>query len=777
MRNLQMALTTGAGSTLLLSVGLVIAPPATAQAQSKAPLEEIIVTAQKRTEVLSEVPMSITVLGGDTLESQRATNFQDLVSLVPGFSVNTEGNAGVSRITLRGINTGGVASTVGVYVDDVPFGSSSGLANAAVLSGDFDTFDLARIEVLRGPQGTLYGASSLGGVLKYVTNQPSTEGFEARGQLSVESVDGGGTGYAGTGVVNVPVSDTFAVRATGFYRYDDGFIDSIGGNPIPSLDPNTFTLDPTVPVVEGARVEDDINSVDRYGGRISALFEPSDRFSLNLTALLQNINSDSADLVEADPLMLEPVEGGNVRSRYHSDYTDIEYQIYSATLNWDFGGASLQSVTSYSEFEHEFQVDVAANTLLTGGIPLASLVTAFFGDRETRPLSAVQQQITSTDKFTQELRLVSDESDTLEWLVGLYYTDEDSGIDPQNFLAVEAGTDTVANDLPLLVQGTVLSTYEEMALFANATWHITPKFDLSFGARASDNEQEASQVFLGPLVGGSQVFEDAQSSESPFTWSVSPRYEFSDDLSVFARVATGFRPGGPNVIPPNPPDGFPETYDADELTSYELGLRVDSPDGDFALDVTAFYLDWEDVQLLGTIGTPPVGFNGNGGTAVSKGVEFAVTSRPIDGLILSLNGAYTDAYLTQDTPDVVGGLDGDPLPFVPEWSFGADGSYEWEVMGDALAYVGASVAFVDDRPTEFNNLAPDGSVREAEGYTTLNLRTGIDFGRWSLELYGRNLSDEEGVTRILGEGWLPNGNVGLGLIRPRTYGLSLGASF
>src|SRR5262245_28550869 len=183
MRNLQMALTTGAGSTLLLSAGLAVTLPAAAQAQSKAPLEEIIVTATKRNEVLAEVPMSITVLGGDTLEQQRATSFEDLVSLVPGLSLGDSARAGVSRITLRGINTSGVSRTVGVYLDDVPFGSSSGLANGAVLSGDFDTFDLARVEVLRGPQGTLYGASSLGGVFKYVTNAPNPDAFEARGQV------------------------------------------------------------------------------------------------------------------------------------------------------------------------------------------------------------------------------------------------------------------------------------------------------------------------------------------------------------------------------------------------------------------------------------------------------------------------------------------------------------------------------------------------------------------------------------------------------------------
>ena len=186
---------------------------------------------------------------------------------------------------MRGINTGGVASTVGVYLDDVPFGSSSGLANGAVVASDFDTFDVARVEVLRGPQGTLYGASSLGGVFKYITNLPTTKGFEARFLGSTETVQDGALGYSLKGLVNVPLSDRFAVRASGFYRFDDGFINSIGNNPIPSL------TTPGVNIVDGTVVEDKINSLDTFGGRVSALFAPSKAFSLTLTAQIQNIKA------------------------------------------------------------------------------------------------------------------------------------------------------------------------------------------------------------------------------------------------------------------------------------------------------------------------------------------------------------------------------------------------------------------------------------------------------------------------------------------------------
>lgn len=736
-------------------------------AQDNRALEEIVVSAQKREQALADIPMSITAISGDVLEQLQADNFQDLVSLIPGFSLNTQ-RRGVSRVTLRGINTGGVAATVGVYVNDVPFGSSSGLANAAILSGDFDTFDLSRLEVLRGPQGTLYGASSLGGVMRYVTNAPNTEAFEGRIRASAESVDNGDVGYSLNGMLNVPVSDSFALRGTAYYRNEPGFIDSIGNNPITSL------LDPTVNIVDGTRVEDGINEVDSYGARVSALFMPTENFSVDVTAHLQNIDSGSSDLVDSDPVALAPLDGSLVRSRYHDDANDISYRVYSATLDWNFDAMSLQSITSYGDLEHDFRVDLAADTSLAGA-PLAAVTTLLFGDDTARPLSTVIDQVTATEKFTQELRLVSADNDTFEWLVGLYYTDEDSGIEPQLIRAVEAGTDTIAADIPELARASVVSNYEEIALFANATWYITPKFDLSFGARQSENDQTASQRLEGALVGGSINFDDATSSESPFTWSISPRYAFSENISAFVRIATGFRPGGPNVIPTGAPPGTPGSYDSDELTSYEVGLKSTSADGRFALDVTAFFLDWEDIQLFAQVNG--IGINANGGTAESKGFEFAASFMPADGLTLSANGAYTDAYLTQDTDPIVGGLDGDALPFVPEWSFGLDADYNWTVMGNKTAFVGGNLSFVDDRPVNFGNRDADGNVIRIDSYTTLNLRAGIDFDTWSIEVYGRNVTNEEGYNDLEPVGALPNGAIGLSLIRPQTFGVSLGIRF
>jgi outer membrane receptor protein involved in Fe transport len=730
--------------------------------------EEITVTAQKREEALEKVPLSVTVLSGDLMEKQRVDGgFQDLVPLVPGLSVTSDA-LGVSRITLRGINTGGVASTVGVYLGDTPFGSSSGLANAAILSADFDTFDLERVEVLRGPQGTLYGASSLAGVLKYVPNRPSTAGFEGRLLGSVETVDDGDVGYSLTGLVNVPLGEQVAFRASGFYRFDDGFIDSVGDNPIPSL------TDPANNIFDGTLVEEDLNTIDRFGGRFGLLIEPSEVFSINLTAQLQSIENGGDSVVDADPTTLEPLHSGPVQSRYTPEFDDIDYRLYSGTIDWDLGGLTLQSITSYGTLEHELRPDLAIATALTGGPPLSSLLTFLFGNPATLPLSAVLPQTTSTDKLTQELRLISPASETFDWLLGAYYTDEESEID-QAILAIEAGTVTPVPGIPALAEAVLDSTYEELALFGNATWHVSPSFDLSFGARASDNDQVASQVSDGPLAGGPVVFEDSESSESPFTYSLSPRFELAEGASLYARVATGFRPGGPNVLPPGAPPEIPRTYDSDSLTSYELGYKTLSSDGTFSLDVAAYLQDWEDIQLLAVVNN--FGINANGGTAETRGLELTATVFPSDGLILSLNGAYTDSELTQDTDPIVGGLDGDPLPYVPEWSFGLNADYQWATGQSSLAYVGGSLGYTGDRTVDFNQRTPTGSIQEVDSYVTLNLRAGLHRGQWSLELYGKNLGNEEGVTALNAAGFLPNGAVGLGLIRPRTIGLSVGTTF
>ncbi len=744
------------------SLALAVSLAATGGVYAEELLEEILVTVQKRTQSITDIPMSVTVLGGEDLERQQAHNFQDMMALIPGLST-TSSQPGASRITLRGINSGGIAATVGVYMGDVPFGSSTGLANGGVVSGDFDTFDMARVEVLRGPQGTLYGASSLGGVLKYVPNAPSTEALEVKVQTSIESVKDGDLGHAITGVVNIPINDKLAVRASAFSRYDDGFIDSIGNNPV------TDYLDPSVNVIDGTQKAKGLNDLESNGGRLSALFLPTDNLSLTFTAMQQNIDSGAPDLVDADATTLKQLHNSPVQSRYQDAFSDFEYDIYSLDMKWDLGAFTLESITSDSSFEQTYQQDAAIASNFAG-IPLSAFLSlpADFGGLGM-PVSAVLPQVTLTDKFTQEFRLISPNNERFEWLLGAFYTKEESQVD-QQILAVNPGTETPVAGLPKLAELSLFSEYEELAFFANATWYISPSFELSLGARYSDNEQTGRQVSSGPLAGDSDFAVD--SDETPVTWSLTPRFILSEQSSAYIRVATGFRPGGPNVVPGFAPDSVPRSYDADELTSYEIGFKTTSEDGSFGLDIAAYYLDWQDLQLL--VNVDGFGANVNGGTAESKGLELTASYYPMAGLSFAFSGAYTDASLTEDLDPSVGGFDGDPLPFVPEWTGTFSTDYQWVMGGGMEAYVGASLVYTDSRPAGFDNRDAAGKIREADDYTLLNVRAGVEWDNWSLEFYGKNLTDEEGITSIESTDAAVTGRVELGIIRPRTLGLSIG---
>ena len=702
--------------------------------------EDVVVTALKREQTLIDVPQSVSVVSGESLERQQAFTFQDYAKLVPGLQI-AQSNPGEGRVVLRGINTGGVAATVATYVDETPFGSSTGQANGAILAGEVDTFDMARIEVLRGPQGTLYGASSLGGVIKFVSATPDTTKIEGRARGSVEGTDGGEMSYNGSAMLNVPLSSTLAVRASGFYRRYGGFIDSDG--------------------LLGADVAKNINGTDSYGGRISALWKPIDALSIRLTAILQDLNSDAGSVVESDPVSLL-TRRGYVQSQYVPEYTDVRYRVYNGTGDLDLGFATVTSSTSYSTLKVALRDDL---TVLYGG-----LLGVF--DPATGPLvdiGLVQQ--TNTERFTQEVRIASAKSDVFEWLVGGYYNHEKGAI-LQRIDVYDQGTLTISDVLPPLADIFSRSRYEEFAGFANGTLHLGRVFDLDFGGRYSHNDQDANQGGTG-LLAPPEL--SSESSEGVFTWSVAPKVKFGNHASLYARVAKGFRPGGPNIVPPSAPDSV-KTYRSDSLVSYELGFKMETADRTFSLDASVFHIDWSDIQLFAQV--EDFGVNANGGKAESNGVEFTATARPTRGLAVSVNGAYTDAKLREDTDPLINGRDGDRLPFTPQWAASVNGDYDWQVGAATTAFVGSSLRFVGEQAGPFSTEAVlAGRTYKIPSYAVFDLRAGLDFGRFSVEAYAKNLSNADGKTNVTGEGNFPFGAVGTGVIRPRSYGLTLGASF
>ena len=755
MTNIWLLMTTAAAAlaatpTLAQSTNTPETPTAAAADGFADQRDDIIVTAQKREQTLIDVPQSVSVVSGVALERNSAQTFQDFLKLVPGLQAS-QSNPGEARLVLRGINTGGVAATVATYIDETPFGSSTSLVNGAILSGELDTFDVARVEVLRGPQGTLYGASSLGGVLKYVTALPDTTKTEARARGGVEAIEGGDLSYLGSAMINLPLGNKLAVRASGFYRDMAGFIDSIGTN--------------------GSDVAKDINGYKSYGGRVSALFKPSDRFSLRLTALLQNLDSQAGSIVESDPVNFNTLYGRNTQSQYVPTFTDIAYRLYTGTLTGDIGFGTVTSTTSFGTLHETLRDDftVYYGTLL-----------GLYSDATGPAADVGLAQRTNTDRFTQEVRLASNGNGAIEWLVGGYYSNEDGKL-LQRLDAFDPGTFNLFAGLPQLADIFLNSHYEEIAGFANATVHAGPRFDLTFGGRYSHNKQSAEQGGTGLLaVAAPRVSSD----ENVFTWSVAPKFRITDRAMIYARVAKGFRPGGPNVLPPGAPAGTPSTFDSDSIISYEIGAKAETEDRTFGIDVSAFHIDWKDIQLLAQVNG--YGVNTNGGSATSDGVEFVATLRPIQGLTASINGAYTVAKLTDDTdPVAVGGVDGDRLPFVPNFSGAVNVDYDWRLGATATAYVGGSVRLVGDQPSNYSPgyLATYGRQPRIGGYDVVDLRTGIDFGRFSVEVYAKNLANAGGrigatVTPAFpAAGEYPFGAIGTSIIRPRTIGLTLGAGF
>ena len=750
-RKLRFALAASAAAPVLLAAHFAAAAAAPPPSDSTS-VGEVVVTAEKRSEKLRQVPQSVSVVSGQALANQQAFSLQDVIAQIPNLSI-AQSAPGQARVVLRGVNTNGVASTVAIYVDDTPFGSSSGVANGAVLAADFDTFDVARIEVLRGPQGTLYGASSLGGVLKYVTTAPQMDALSLRAGGSIAGVSGGAEDWRADAMLNVPVSDDGAFRISGYYRQDGGYVDQIG------------TL--------GTHEIKNANGDDVWGGRAAILVRPNDKVSLKLTAYLQNMHAGAPSMVDVDPNTGKPLNSGFTHTADYPQFSQVNYRLLNADLNWDFGLATLTSSTSYGTLDQD-ELDDATSFALAPGFSYGDLLTGIFGSPGD-PVGMTEAKTMHQEKWTQEIRLTSPSNQRLEWLLGGYYTHETAAL-AETLEAFDVPT-LASLGLPSLEIAQVPSRYEELAAFANATLHVTKALSIQVGGRYSHNNQESSQHVDGLLVGGPVDFTPANSSEGVFTWSVAPKYEINEHAAVYFRAAKGFRPGGPNVLPPGAPPTVPTTYKSDSLVSYEAGFKTDWFDRRLSLDASVFYIDWTDIQLFANVGG--FGVNTNGGTATSKGVEFTATLRPVDGLDLFASGSRTSARLTEDTPAITGGFKGDRLPFAPKYTLTVGGDYTHALSKDYSGFVGATWALVGPQNPGFDPTyqAAFGHRFEIASYGRLDLRAGVKTGRWTLEAFAKNVTNSAGLIDVNLYGALPNGALEASPLRPRTVGASLTANF
>ena len=737
------------------------------QAATVTTLGTIVVTASRRDETLQNVPMPVSVLTYHDIQRQHLQDFMDYAAAVPGLNAVSAG-PGLTELSIRGIASGSgqPSASVGIYVDETPYGSSSVFAEGSLLTPDLDPADLERIEVLRGPQGTLYGAGALGGVIRFITIPPDTHDYAGRLRLDGTSVSGGGNGFGLHGMANLPlVTDKLAVRVNVYDRTDPGFIDDAG-------------LGKT-----------DVNESRVKGGRASLLWTPTAATSLRVTALAQNLNSDGNPTEALDPATLQPVYGDlQQRIAAGTGTFDGRYRLYNATLKTDFGWSTLTASSSYSTLDGVQSLDAT---------PLLYLGPQANG----QPYGTLEQDLVRQTKATQEIRLQSPSSRTVEWLGGVFFTHETAN-HPQHIYASDYFSGTAVPPPSYLFppgfstigDDSQPSTYDAYAVYGSLTWHLTDRFDVEAGLRYSHDRQHYTEIGSGLLFGTptATTLLDKHSSDSSTTFSFTPRYKINDTTMVYARAASGFLPGGPNIVTVAIP-GVPKTFSPTKLTDYELGLKSTAWNDRLLVDLSAYYIDWTKIPLTTFIN--PFTFLGNGGQAKSKGLEATVAVIPAQGLKLSLDASYNDATLTRDAPFPSNGKRGDPLPYAPQFTLSLNGDYDFALGGGWHGYVGASYRYIGERATDFafnypiaGVLPPLPSSPTVPGYGTIDLRAGLDRDQWNIDAWVKNLTNQRGI--VLGStfaNYMPipgqlNPVTGkmednATIITPRMFGISVSRNF
>jgi iron complex outermembrane recepter protein len=690
-------------------------------------LEEIVVSAQKRgDERLQDVPIPITVLDADKLASNSQVLLRDYAATIPGFNVSPN-FAGNQNLTIRGISTGGLSTpTVGVLVDDLPYGSSATNGNAVP---DIDPGDLARIEVLRGPQGTLYGANSMGGLMKFVTVDPSTAGYSGRIEVGTNSVHNGDEfGYMVRASSNIPLSDSLAVRLSGSVREDPGYIDN------PALS------------------KEGVNETRADTARLSAMWQPTDAVSLKLSALYQHTELDALHEALVQPGL------GELQQNFlpNAGKSHQTVQAYGATLKAKLGDVDLTSATGYNVNEYDSSLDYSFA----------------FGARVQQAFGAIAGAIyhgnSNIKKFSQELRASGSIGARIEWLAGGFYTHEDT----PRFPRVEAVDVTTGGFLGEYYQFDGPTTFREYAVFADLTYQITDRFDVQIGGRESDIRVELSEArFAGPYAATipNPVTPGAISNANAFTYLLTPRFKISPDLMLYARFASGYRPGGPNtVFSP----GLPTQVEPDKTNNYEIGLKGEFLEHKLVVDASLYYIDWKDIQIQVRDPVSNFIYSTNGSGAKSEGVELAVTSMPLTGLTIGAWLTYDNAVLIETIPPGPSyGAAGDRLPFTSRRSGNLSVERSFALSDTVTGYVGGMVSYVGER---LGQLTATPERQTFPSYTKTDLRAGVKYASWTVNAFVNNVTDERGLI---------NGGVGYFYpaariyITPRTVGLSVARTF
>jgi iron complex outermembrane receptor protein len=732
--------------------------------------EEMTVTARKREETIQEVPMSVAAPSGEELRDLGAETIEDVAANVAGFAVQNLG-PGQSQVAMRGVSAGqivrdqpGVKEQVGVYLDE-------SVISLSLFTPDVDLFDIARVEVLRGPQGTLFGSGSLSGTVRYITNQPKLGINETIGEFTASTNENGGTGGSAKVAVNVPMSDQSALRVAAYYTRYGGFMESV--RPEPTIAENT-------------------NDGERAGARIAVRFQPNDRLTITPRILYQEIDMNGWNRTDVFNILANPftttrprVQLGERQNYIQLDeaFTD-EFLLGDLNLEYKIGDMTLTSITSYTDRDVLVVRDATALTASITGGSIGLPQNAF-------EIDAPLNDATTAQAFTQEVRLAAG-AERFEWLAGVFY----SNMDREYGQSLPVAGFETASGIPtmgrfgaardVLFFSDLSYEFKQFALFGEATFSVTDRFDLTGGVRYYDFEEDRVQTFDG-------IFADpgttrGSTSADGFAPRIMASYEVNENLRLNGQVSKGFRLGGindPLNVPLCTPQdlvtfGGQENWADEELWNYEVGAKATIAGGRGSFNGAAFYMDIEDLQATVTAGSCSSRVIFNVPKARSTGVELEFELAPTDNfdfaVSTSLLNSELRSTLTSTDPagnvTVVAGIEeGNRLPTVPEFQAAAAATYRRPTSRGWVGYVTGVYQHVGERFTQIGDQAEGfGTVNltsfapnniggpftqntftfdpELPAYDIVNLRFGVLVNNWDTAFFVNNVTDEVALLAI-----------------------------
>jgi len=769
---------------IAVAVASVLGSPfilATAQAQ-QGPLEEIVVTASRREATVQELPFNIAAVGNEALSRQRLTRLGDFSRWIPGLTVVDQGARGSDIMTVRGLNVSSLnasefldntsGDTVATYIGEIP------------VYMDMRIKDVDRVEVLIGPQGTLYGAGTLGGAVRYIPARPDTNEFtlDIQGNL-FDLAEGDGLGHETDIVVNVPIAaDKLAFRGSFSYLDDPGFID------YPYLVREAGVSNPQPDFSDPADVAtnlfsvDDANTEETLSARLALLWKISTSVEATLNYYFQEQKAGARTINHRDAF-----DTGNYESAHRFlEPNDRENSLLSLEVVADLGFAELTSATGLSSYEEAGQRDQS------------DLLLDFEYGYETFPsFAAFTREAGSEDRINQELRLVSTGDGSISWIAGLFYNDYDTDYLTQEFTpGIPEWFGLAPPPLPtgdLEYEQITIESLKEHAIFGEISFALSDRLDFTVGGRYFEYETEQFVDFDIPLIDfGSE--ETTLAEDDGFLGKLNLSYSFSNEIMGYMTLSEGFRIGGANsiaecVLPLQPGQNVcalphEKSIDPDRTTNFEIGVHSTLAEGRVVLNAAVYTIDWDDIQTESVTENGGVPITVNGGSAQSQGVELSFETRGAGPWSIRGNYAYNDAKLTSDAPGLVDGadaFDGDRLSGTPEQqaslylAYGRTLSNGWDI--DAAW----GVTTTSDVLTKVG-LRSDGEI--LGGYSIHSASVRLSQDRWSATLYADNLTNKFAETAVRQDPTLIRNVGGFDLrryfrnvLRPRSVGVEFRYSF